>query len=386
MKRFLLLFLFFAPTFALAQDSESSLSANNFRFSGNLSGWGSFTPDLGYKGWLGGRYIPQLNYSIRFSGERVLDFEGSANIYGDMGLFPLQFEAAGKIKPYRLWARFSSAQYEVRVGLQKINFGSAQLFRPLMWFDSLDPRDPLQLTDGVWGGLYRYYFQNNANVWFWGLVGNKKPKGWEQLGTAGKLKPEIGGRLQIPLTFGEGALSVHFRETRFDEYGKKDKTRETRIGLDIRADAVVGLWFESSYTHLKDVAKYLGEYGENMENQLMATLGADYTFGIGNGLAVTAEHMIINYNKKTFSFEYTSHLSGIMFSYPVSVFDNISAIVYYDWRNRNPYNFVSWQKQFNKITFYLMAFLNPLPEYSPNPFYADRFAGKGLRMMVVWDY
>lgn len=378
--------LLLASAFASAQNPDSSSSGNNFRFSGNVSGWGSFTPDLGYKGWLGGRYIPQLNYSIGFSRNRMLDFEGSANIYGDMGLFPLKFDAAGKIKPYRLWARFSSAQYEVRAGLQKINFGSAQLFRPLMWFDSLDPRDPLQLTDGVWGGLFRYYFQNNANIWLWGLAGNKNPKGWEPVATAGKLRPEVGGRLQIPLTFGEGALSFHFRQAGFDEYDEKGKTPEIRIGLDIRADAVIGLWFESSYTRLKDVGKYLGIYGENLENQLMATLGADYTFGIGNGLAVTAEHMMADYSKKAFSFEQASHMSGVMLSYPVSVFDNISAIVYYDWRNRNPYNFVSWQKQFNKITFYLMAFWNPPPEYSPDPFHADRFAGKGLRLMVVWDY
>ena len=68
--------------------------------------------------------------------------------------------------------RYSSDQFELRLGLQKINFGSASMLRPLMWFDQMDPRDPLHLTDGVWGLLARYYFLNNANIWLWGLYGN----------------------------------------------------------------------------------------------------------------------------------------------------------------------------------------------------------------------
>ncbi|MDR1585772.1 MAG: hypothetical protein LBS07_06360, partial [Prevotellaceae bacterium] len=103
---------------------------------------------------------------------------------------------------------------EVRLGLQKINFGSAQLFRPLMWFDAIDPRDPLQMTDGVWGGLFRYYFQNNANFWLWTLYGNDEVKGWETAPSAQSL-PEIGGRVQLPLKQGEVALSYHLREADF---------------------------------------------------------------------------------------------------------------------------------------------------------------------------
>jgi len=56
-----------------------------------------------------------------------------------------------------MWIRLSTKQFELRAGLQKINFGSATLLRPLMWFDKIDPRDPLQLTDGVYALLARYY-------------------------------------------------------------------------------------------------------------------------------------------------------------------------------------------------------------------------------------
>ena len=122
--------------------------------------------------WMGGRYIPQLNYAFRMPQVRMIDLEASVNTYGNWGVAvgdSNHFSQA--LKPYRMWARYSSKQFEFRVGLQKINFGSATLLRPLMWFDQIDPRDPLQLTDGVWGIRARYYFMNNANIWLWGLYG-----------------------------------------------------------------------------------------------------------------------------------------------------------------------------------------------------------------------
>ena len=102
-----------------------------------------------------------------------------------------------------------------------------------MWFDSMDPRDPLQLTDGVWGGLFRYYFPNNTTLWLWSLYGNDKNKGWEILPSSSSF-PEIGGRVQIPIPKGEGALSYHFREADASTYGL-EKIAENRFGLDVRS-------------------------------------------------------------------------------------------------------------------------------------------------------
>ena len=106
--------------------------------------------------------------------------------------------------------KFSGDQFEVRAGLQKINFGSASMLRPLMWFDQIDPRDPLQLTDGVYVLLGRYYFLNNANIWVWALYGNDSRKGWEQIPSLKKV-PEFGGRLQLPVSHGELGTTYHYR-------------------------------------------------------------------------------------------------------------------------------------------------------------------------------
>ena len=124
--------------------------------------------------------------------KRLIDFEASANIYGNAGIhFFDSASADGNISPYRVWGRYSTKQLEVRLGLQKINFGTATMLRALRWFDEVDPRDPLQLTDGVWGGLARYYFLNNTNIWIWVLYGTDRPKGMELMEVPPPIRPTL---------------------------------------------------------------------------------------------------------------------------------------------------------------------------------------------------
>ncbi|MDR2764408.1 MAG: hypothetical protein LBB90_05195 [Tannerella sp.] len=364
-----MLILSFAGPSVFAQESP-------FRYSGQLSGWAQYAPDISPESWLGGRYLPQANFRVPLEKERLFDFELSATIFGDAGLSSFEdITASGKIKPYRAWARYSTERLEMRLGLQKINFGSAQMFRPLMWFDQLDPRDPLQLTDGVWGVLGRYYFQNNANIWLWALYGNRNTKGGELFPTQ-KHSPEGGGRVQLPVPSGETALSYHYRTARTGVL----QTGEHRAGLDVRLDIVVGLWFEASWTKLtKDLDLYT--------NQEMMTLGSDYTFGIGNGLTATFEQLLYSSDRKAFDFDHAATFSGLSLAYPLGMLDNLSSITCYDWKNRNMYFFLNWKRQLNHLTFYLMGYWNPenyiLPGQSTD---GNRFAGKGLQVMVVWSH
>jgi len=368
-------------------DRDSEVNTGNrpardpiqFRYSGQLSGWGQFTPDIPTKGWLGGRYIPQINLTQPLENNQLIDLEASVNLFGDIGIRSFDNTSTdATIKPYRAWARYASTRAEVRLGLQKINFGSAQMFRPLMWFDSMDPRDPLQLTDGVWGGLFRYYFPNNTTLWLWSLYGNDKNKGWEILPSSSSF-PEIGGRVQIPIPKGEGALSYHFREADASAYGL-EKIAENRFGLDVRLDATVGLWFESSWTHLN------GDMGE-LTNQQMATLGTDYTFGIGNGLGLTFEQFFYSYGERGIDFNRSLNFSGLNLSYPLSMADNLSAMVYYDWGNQRFYNFLNWQHQRNNVTFYLIGYWNPSEFGIPSQMgTGSRFAGKGIQLIIAWHH
>ncbi len=379
MKRLTFILLYFAMFIDGVYPQDSLM------FKGQLSGWMNYNPDNDLPAWAGGRYIPRLNYEVQFSGARMIDFELSANLNAVSGFRPFDtcdFSANGK--PYRAWGRYSSRQFELRLGLQKINFGSASMLRPLMWFDQIDPRDPLQLTDGVWGMLGRYYLLNNANIWLWVLYGNEGPKTWE-LGRTNQDYPEFGGRVQHPVPGGEAAVSYHFRMADTKGLGggipSWSEIPENRIGLDGKWDAGIGIWFEGVWINkVKDL--------DTLTNQEMLTLGADYTFAVGNGLNATLENLWFAYGEKAFDISNAvTSFTALSMNYPVGLFDHINTILYYDWKNENIYSFVNWQKQFRRLDLYVMVYWNPEKYILPKQADTDNlFSGKGIQIMIVYNH
>ena len=366
-----------------AQDSLTD-THDTLIFAGQLSGWVHYNKSNTLPVSLGARYIPQLNYQIKMPQERMIDFEGSANITGNAGFKPfdtLQYD--GKISPYRLWARYSTKQSELRLGLQKINFGSATLIRPLMWFDQLDPRDPQQLTNGTWGLLGRYYFLNNANLWLWGLYGNRQQRPWD-VGTTYKNQPEFGGRFQTPAPKGEAALSYHHREVDMSAFGTNalyaQKIAENRIGFDAKFDIKVGLWVEGSWINKsKDVGL--------LTNQELLNIGTDYTFGLGNGLNVIYEHLLFSTDERAFAFSRTFSFSALSLNYPLTMDDNINVISFYDWINKASYNFVNIKHQFKYFSLFLMAYANPIKYNLPQQGNTGtQYAGQGAQIMIIYNH
>ena len=400
MFRILIIGLFLlSSTHCLAQDS-TALLRDSLVFKGQLITWlnANLANELPLAAGL--RYLPQLNYRLPHTvtanrtpptahrqphtAPRLFDLEASANIFAAANLRPFDsLNATGLIKPYRLWVRYSGPQWEIRAGLQKINFGSATLLRPLMWFDQIDPRDPIQFTDGVWGLLGRYYFLNNANLWLWGLYGNHQRRGWDLAPTA-KYRPEWGARFQQPLPKGEMALSLHHRhaDTRSLEplLPAHAAAPETRLGFDVKMDWAVGCWLEASWTANH---RNLGAY----RHQEMLNLGIDYTWGIGNGLYIAAEQLLVATDTRAFRLARTNSLSLLSLSYPIGFFDNLGAMIYYDWSNNALYRFVNWRKQWNNGTLFVMAYWNPknssLPTQSSTQ---NPYSGAGVQIMYLWNH
>ncbi|MBN1821048.1 MAG: hypothetical protein JXR31_13860 [Prolixibacteraceae bacterium] len=370
----ILIFFFFK---GLGQE-ENNTSAK-WVFKGQLSAYTHFNPNNNLPVWTGLRYIPQTNLEFGLGEKRMIDFEASANGYGNLGFDPFsESDANGDLKPYRFWGRYSSRQFEFRVGLQKINFGSATMLRPLMWFDQLDPRDPLQLTDGVWAALARYYFLNNTNIWVWGLYGNKNKKGWEITPTT-KREPEYGGRIQMPVPGGEAALSFHHRKSYEYDVSEYPALNENRFGFDAKFDTEIGWWVEGSWASMPNAMQF--------KNQEIINIGMDYTFDIGNGITIIYEQLFAALDEKPFAFDKPITFSLLNVTYPIGLFDNLSAIVYYDWTNNSAYNFINWQKQFNNLSLFVMGYINP-KEYNIPTQAADEilFAGSGVQVMVVINH
>jgi len=341
---------------------------------GQASGWATSVPERSAVSQIGIRYIPDFLGSARAWGDFDLNAELSLNAVGDAnfaGSRPPQYDRT--LNLYRGWLRLSTENFEARIGLQKLSFGPATMFRPLMWFDRIDPRDPLQLTEGVYGILLRYYFRDNANIWLWGLYGNSGTKGWEieptERGTA-----EYGGRIQSPLGPGEMGATYHHR--RADPAGMP----EDRYALDGKWDVGIGLWFEAALTHQGDALP-------GLSYQRLWTLGGDYTVGIGNGIYVATEYFTLDNPSAPLGSATGAHFSGFSLSYPLGILDQVSAMLYRDWRGREWYRILTLQRKYDNWIFYLLGFWNPetIRLYGAASG-SNAFAGKGVQFMVVFNH
>lgn len=363
--------LLLLSVFMLVLLSSRYSPAEVFRLNGQASAWVVF-----HDQWQTGlRYIPELGISHSFTKENVIDTEIALNSYvqtptsssGDVS------DNLG-IKPYRIWLRYKTAQFETRLGLQKINFGPAKIMRSLMWFDKINPQDPLKLTDGVYGMLIRYYFLNNSNVWFWGLYGNNELKGLEFVETD-KDHVELGGRYQFPLPKGEFAFSYHRRYVDPADWKKKMNSTisdglENRYALDGNWDIEIGLWLEASLGEIK-----IDRSSEMWQNLL--TIGSDYTFK--SGLHLLGEHFIQSKGSKIDKMDETNRISTLSMDYRLNIVDSINAIGYYDWCEEKFYSYLGWQRTYDNWQINLLAFSN---REEPG----STFSGKGFQLIVTYNH
>ncbi len=349
--------------------------AGSFEHKGQISVWGSYSDDS--KGKMGGRYIPEVSFSQSLSGETILDAELSANLYTFTSFDSSRdIEDNARAKLYRSWLRLFSPRYEARLGLQRINFGSAKILRSLRWFDQLDVRDPLQLTEGVYALLGRYYFLNNANIWGWGLYDNDDLKGLEAYKTD-EDRPEFGGRFQFPVSKGEMAFTYHHRYLD-KEWWRSQKGSllsegiENRYAVDGSFDAGIGFWFEAVAGDIK-VEPHKSLWTEFL------TVGADYTFDIGSGLHVLGEHFIKTTGTKIFNQDETVMTSALSVDFSINVLDTVTIIGYYDWDKGKIYPNASWQRTYDNWLINLIAFSNSSS--------ADNaYSGVGALCTVAYNY
>ncbi len=344
---------------------RSNAIEKDFRGQLSLQGMGMNLSNS-WDGNAGLQYIPQLTLTQTRPNSHLFDIEMSLHGFLQTG----EKISKDNFTLYRLNARYATTQSEIQLGLQKINFGPAQLLRSLMWFDRLNPTDPLRVTEGVWGLRYRYNFLNNANVWLWGLHGNEDPKGYELYGSV-KDKPEFGGRFQTPVPMGEMALTLHTRTVN----NMLQDFREIRYALDGRWDVLVGAWFEAVVQHQ--------EIGSPFNYTKMLTLGLDYTIGIGNGLYVLAEHMVNRFSNELVGFEQDTQFSALMLSYPLGMFDSFSLMAFYSWKTHDALQYVSWQRSYDKIVINLALFHYPDTGIS---MINSAGGGFGAQLMLIYNH
>jgi len=362
-----------------------AVPAQTTDFRGQVSSWLAVPFEKGRAFPFGLRYIPTFSLKMPVGTSWNFDVEASVNASFSVDAAAGWGSRKTEIEPYRIWARLATDRFEARVGLQKIEFGSARLLRPLMWFDRVDPNDPLQLTDGVTGLLLKYTFQTNASVWAWALSGNNARKGWEAFPTQADTV-ELGGRAQIPAFGGEMGLTVHHR--RLDAFGgllqvntnEKAAVPETRFGLDGYWDLGPGVWFEAVFTS-QDFADSPYRFQKTLN------IGAENTFSLGNGLTVLAEHLVFQSSLGFWENGSNRSLSALSLDYPVGLLDRIRGMVFRDWTRGEWYRLLTWQRTYDRWSLFVIAFWNP-PAYGlyGGSSAASVFGGRGVYVMVAWNH
>lgn len=314
------------------------------------------------------RYRPEVFYSHSLGDGFSIDGSCAVSLEANTKSLDGDLENEIDVSLYRGWFRLSESRFELRIGIQKISFGSSKFVRSLMWFDNIDPLDPLKLTEGVRGILGRYYFRNNANGWVWCLYDNEERKGLERFST-GDRKFEWGGRLQYPVPRGEVGMSYHHRPFTIDNTVLKDQSvgesgKEERVGFDGMWDVGIGFWLESSLSMLRnDGATFLYETS--------STTGVDYTISVGSGLHLLAEHLYQSTGEKFASQSRGLSLSLFSVDASVTLLDSVSALFYVDWNAGDVYPFLSWQRTYDNILLHTGFF--SFPENSGLNYQGDGF-------------
>jgi hypothetical protein len=242
----------------------------------------------------------------------------------------------------------------------------------------------LQLTDGVYGLLGRYYFLNNANIWLWGLYGDDKTKGWEVFQSK-KNSIEYGGRMQVPVFTGEIAASYHHRTA--DPQGIIPDSLlngatypENRLALDAKVDLGVGLWIEGALIH-QDLDFPALKY------RSLLNAGMDYTFNLGNGLNLMTEIFGYLQGDKPFEAKAKTTFGLLSATYPINIIHNLSAMVFYDFTNKDIYRFINWGISFDKWSFYVMTYWNPDNYNLYNlETRTTLYSGWGFQLMAVFNH
>ena len=281
-------------------------------------------------------YIPTFSAYYDLQKSRMVDLEWAYRLYRSYSGNTLNINNE---KSHRYWVRYSSDKLEARLGLQKIAFGPSQVLRTLSWFDTIDPEDPTEQTEGIKAFRLRYFPSNTVSMWAW-VINNDKDT------------LSIGGRGEFSTSLGEWGLTYH-------QDPSKSGTHN-HLALDYRYDGFIGFWNESAIIQSDNM-------GINM-----VTVGADYTLPIGNGILVMTESMLISSKGNTFTSSQT--LTAFTASMPMGMFYNLMLISTLHWDENNSYNYLRFSSAFDSFSINCMASINP------------REVGNSIQLMFIYNH
>ena len=326
MKKYNVLVIFFFIQFNIASDILSINTSGQFWSTGYHN---SHIMDNPYNMELG--YIPKISSFHMMGDNSMIDFEYAQYIFKNHNNYDDNKVISNK---YRSWIRFSNDNLDLRIGLQKITFGTASFLRPLAWFDSLDFKFTTGQTDGVESLRLIFSPSNSLAIWLWSIDDNASNNSY-------------GARVELSNTIGDWGF------TYYQDSGDSFLFSENnRLGIDYRYDGNFGFWIEGCYFDFT-----------NIDDSIFLTLGFDYTLPISNGLLISAETMFSEIDllnvieKQTYT---VLHLS-----LPIDHINHLTFFSLRDWKDRDPMsrvdnsNNIRWSTTYDSFNIDYMFTLNP---------------------------
>lgn len=309
-------------------------------------------------------YIPTLSLFKELSDNQLIDIEWAYRLdraySGDSLLHNNESH-------HRYWIRYSSEKLEARLGLQKIVFGPSFVLRSLSWFDTIDLKDPTGQTNGVEAFRLRWFPSNSLSLWSWAINNNQDTLSY-------------GSRAEVSNSAGEWGLTYHQDPSKslqpIGQIGIPISGSHNRIAIDYRYDGFIGFWNESALI------------SSDRTNIIMATVGADYTLPIFNGILVMAEYMSIS-NKIDLD-ESSLSYTVLMASMPLGMVHQLMFISQFDLEEDRSYNYLRWSSTYDHYSLNFILSISPKrTDYNiPDESLPKSLAGFGnsLQFMFIYNH
>ncbi|MDP6170398.1 MAG: hypothetical protein QF780_10355 [Candidatus Marinimicrobia bacterium] len=266
---------------------------------------------------------------------------------------------------HRYWIRYSSEKLEARLGLQKIVFGPSFVLRSLSWFDTIDLKDPTGQTDGVEAFRLRWFPSNSLSLLSWAINNDQDTISY-------------GSRAEVSNSLGEWGLTYHQDPSKslktIGQIGIPVFGSHNRLAIDYRYDGFIGFWNESALI------------SSNRSEIIMATVGADYTLPIANGILVMAEYLSIS--NKIDSDELSHSYTAFMATIPLGMVHQLMFISQFDLEDSHSYNYLRWSSTYDHYSLSFVLSISPkraeyLPIIMPNTLAGF---GTGFQFMFIYDH
>ena len=290
-------------------------------------------------------YDYRLNYIPEFKKKIAINTNSNVDINFSYLFFKEQNNNKVNLSKYRSWIRYYNDYIDLRLGLQKITFGSALFLKPLSWFDSIDFRSITDQTYGVDAARLILTPNNSSSYWFW-IIKNK-------------LSPNsFGGRFELSNYYGDWGFT-YYKDSQFqkhlpfqinqflfsmlsDDLVYQPNNLESilgfrenqRLGFDYRYDGFFGFWFETSKYIMK-------KYDDVLFNEfLFCTLGLDYTLPYNDGILISGETIFsqVDLSIESELLDNDNISSLFYFSMPINMINNLSLFHIIDWDYNIPSN------------------------------------------------